>query len=208
MEDPPSIELTTTRSPKGKHDVVGLRANRNVRGDNPQRNLHNNATGFRQIGRNPANEKNIVTLADDIVDGIQPRVRYSQVDIPRLREHWFEEYSDLLGPIPLELPPWQEVNHHIPLIDENLRYNYHLPQCPEALEEELRQKIDRYTAAGWWEMKAVYQASPLLCVPKKSGKLRTVVDARKRNDNTFKDVTPFPDQDQIRMDVARARYRT
>ena len=56
-------------------------------------------------------------------------------------------------------------------------------------------------------MKAVYQASPLLCVPKKSGKLRTVVDARKRNDNTYKDMmykdmTPFPDQDQIRMDVA------
>ena len=57
-------------------------------------------------------------------------------------------------------------------------------------------------------MKAVYQASPLLCIPKKSGKLRTVVDARKRNDNTYKDVTPFPDQDQIRMDVARAKYRT
>jgi hypothetical protein len=57
-------------------------------------------------------------------------------------------------------------------------------------------------------MKAVYQASPLLCIPKKSGKLRTVVNARKRNDNTFKDMTPFPDQDQIRMDVARAKYRT
>ena len=42
----------------------------------------------------------------------------------------------------------------------------------------------------------------------KSGKLRTVVDARKWNDNTFKDVTPFPDQDQIRMDVARCRYWT
>jgi len=25
------------------------------------------------------------------------------------------------------------------------------------------------------------------------------------NDNTHKDVTPFPDQDQIRMDVARAQ---
>ena len=57
-------------------------------------------------------------------------------------------------------------------------------------------------------MKAVYQAPPLLCVPKKNGRLRTVVDARKRNENTFKDVTPFPDQDQIRMDVARAKYRT
>ena len=56
-------------------------------------------------------------------------------------------------------------------------------------------------------MKAVFQAAPL-CVPKKSGKLRTVVDARKWNDNTFKDITPFPDQDQIQIDVARAKYQT
>jgi len=48
----------------------------------------------------------------------------------------------------------------------------------------------------------------MLCIPKKTGKLRTVIDCRKRNDNTVKDVTPFPDQDQIRMDVARARYRS
>ncbi|GBE87761.1 hypothetical protein SCP_1104380 [Sparassis crispa] len=46
----------------------------------------------------------------------------------------------------------------------------------------------------------------MICIMKKSGKLRTVVDARKRNDNTVKDVTPFPDQDQIRMDVSHAKY--
>ena len=38
-----------------------------------------------------------------------------------------------------------------------------------------------------------------------SGLLRTAIDARKRNDNTVKDVTPFPDQDQIRLDVARVK---
>jgi len=38
------------------------------------------------------------------------------------------------------------------------------------------------------------------------GKLRTVIDCRKRNNNTVKDMTPFPDQDQIRMDVMGARY--
>src|SRR5262249_22564093 len=38
--------------------------------------------------------------------------------------------------------------------------------------------------------------------------LRTAIDCRKRNDNTVKDVTPFPDQDQIRADVARAKYRS
>lgn len=129
-------------------------------------------------------------------------------DIPRLREGWVEYAKDLLGPIPAKLPKFREINHRIPIIDPELRYNYHLPRCPEALQAELREKVDRYTAAGWWEMKAAYQAPPLLCVPKKNGRLRTVVDARKRNDNTHKDVTPFPDQDEIRMDVARARYRT
>lgn len=48
----------------------------------------------------------------------------------------------------------------------------------------------------------------MLCIPKKDGGLRTVIDCRKRNDNTVKDVTPFPDQEQIRMDVARAPFRS
>ena len=49
--------------------------------------------------------------------------------------------------------------------------------------------------AGWWEMKSTPQAAPMLCIPKKNGKLRTIVDCRQRNDNTVKDITPFPDQD-------------
>ena len=35
-----------------------------------------------------------------------------------------------------------------------------------------------------------------------------VIDCWKRNNNTIKDVTPFPDQDQIRMNIARAKYRS
>jgi hypothetical protein len=49
----------------------------------------------------------------------------------------------------------------------------------------------------------------MLCIPKpKTGKLRTAIDCRKRNDNSVKDVTPFPDQDQIRLDIARAVIRS
>ena len=48
----------------------------------------------------------------------------------------------------------------------------------------------------------------MLCIPKKNGKLRTVFDLREQNDNTVKDVTPFPDQDIIRNDMARAAYRS
>ncbi|OJT08314.1 hypothetical protein TRAPUB_792 [Trametes pubescens] len=117
--------------------------------------------------------------------------------IPYLREQWFQRVADLVGPIPLELPPMREINHCIPLMDEQHRYNYHHPRCPDAVRGELKAKMDRYLEAGWWEMKPANQAAPLLCVLKKNGKLRTVIDARQQNDNTFKDVTPFPDQDNI-----------
>ncbi|KAJ7177667.1 hypothetical protein C8R46DRAFT_1212413 [Mycena filopes] len=114
----------------------------------------------------------------------------SPTRLHELRAKWFAVCADLMGPIPLELPPLREINHEINLIDEKAVYNYHLPRCPEALRPELRAKIQRYTDAGWWEMTSVSQAAPLLCIPKKDYKLRTVVDARQRNDNTVKDVTP------------------
>jgi len=104
-----------------------------------------------------------------------------------------------------ELHPMCGVNHHIPLIDENKWYHYHLPRCPDSMKVQLMEKITRYTQAGWWESVQTDQAAPMLCIPKKSSLLRTAIDARKRNDNTVKDVTPFPDQDQIRLDIARAK---
>src|SRR6202040_2655959 len=50
---------------------------------------------------------------------------------------------------------------------------------------------------------------PMLRIFKKGGaKLCTVIDGREQNENTKKDVTPFPDQEQIRNDVARGKYRS
>ena len=69
-------------------------------------------------------------------------------------------------------------------------------------------KIDCYLRASWWEERNVPQASPLLCIPKKDGRLHTVVDCHECNLNTVKDLTPFPDQDMIRNDMARAPYHT
>jgi len=48
----------------------------------------------------------------------------------------------------------------------------------------------------------------MLCILKKNGKLRTVFDLCMQNDNTEKDVSPFPDQDTIRHNIARAVYRS
>ena len=108
-----------------------------------------------------------------------------------------------------KLPLLREVNHNILLIDDDKHYAYHLPCCADALKQQLLDKIRLYTDAGWWVMKSVPQAAPMLCIPKKSGKPWTVIDCCKRNNNNnmVKDVTPFPDQDQIQMDVAKAKYR-
>ena len=45
---------------------------------------------------------------------------YTCSHIPQLHEEITEKYSDLLGPLPLKLPPICEVLHEIPLIDECL----------------------------------------------------------------------------------------
>ena len=54
----------------------------------------------------------------------------------------------------------------------------------------------------------VRQAVPMLCVLKSNGKLQTVFDLRQQNDNMEKDVSPFPDQDTIRHNVAHALFRS
>ena len=75
----------------------------------------------------------------------------SKADIPRLREKWRKECEDIMKGAPERLPPMREVNHRIPIVDENKRYKYHLPRCPDSLKPELIEKIARYTRAGWWE---------------------------------------------------------
>jgi hypothetical protein len=126
-------------------------------------------------------------------------------DIPELRAKWLWSCQDIMNGVPEELPPMRGVNHHILLIDKNKRYHYHLPWCPDSMKVQLMEKITRYTWAGWWELVQTDQAAPMLCILKKSGLLHTAIDACKRNDNTIKDVTLCPDQDQIHLDIARAK---
>ena len=67
---------------------------------------------------------------------------YTYSDIPQLREEIAENYSNLLGPLPLKLPPFCEVSHEIPLINESKQLKHRLPKCPEAFHSELAQKIE------------------------------------------------------------------
>jgi hypothetical protein len=71
-------------------------------------------------------------------------------EIPCLRDQWKEKYADLFGSIPLELPPFREVNHEINLVDPDKRIHDCLPKCPENYRAELSEKFQRYTTTGWW----------------------------------------------------------
>ena len=97
-------------------------------------------------------------------------------NIPQLRRSWDNNITDLVSGIPLKLPPIWEVNHKINLIDPEKHIHYHLPKCPEHFHKELSQKIERYTTAQWWIPAVVHQAVPMLCIPKKNGKIHTVFD--------------------------------
>ena len=113
-----------------------------------------------------------------------------------------------MGSLPLELPPLCEVLHKIPLIDESKQLKHRLPKCLEAIQPELTCKIEWYTTAGWWIPAADKQATPMLCIPKKNGILCTVFNLRQQNNNTWKDLTPFPEQDAIQHYVACAWFRS
>ncbi|KAG6880936.1 hypothetical protein C0995_003696, partial [Termitomyces sp. Mi166 len=113
--------------------------------------------------------------------------KLSEDDFPQLHQAWQQEFADIVNRTKEELPPWREVNYEINLIDESRQYKYHLPHCPQALQEQLHEKTNRYLNVKWWEPWAAMQATPLLCIPKKDGTLWTALDARQRNDNTIKD---------------------
>ncbi|KAJ7111053.1 hypothetical protein C8R44DRAFT_530356, partial [Mycena epipterygia] len=81
----------------------------------------------------------------EIKDG---KITYTEEDILRLRDRWMELSIDIMLGVPEKMPPLRAVNHRIPLIDENLVYNYHLPRCPDAMKSQLLEKISRYTRAG------------------------------------------------------------
>ena len=70
--------------------------------------------------------------------GLKKELRkYTCSDIPQLHEEIAEKYTDLLGPLPLKLPPIHEVSHEIPLIDESKQLKHRLPKCPEAFFSEI-----------------------------------------------------------------------
>ena len=70
-------------------------------------------------------QKEEVMLA--VMDAHLNELHEDEEALPDLRKKWVESAVDILMGAPPQLPPLREINHQIPLIDENKQYNYHLP---------------------------------------------------------------------------------
>lgn len=65
-----------------------------------------------------------------------------------------------------ELPPLHEINHTIPLIDENKIYTWRPSRCPEALRPAWIEKKNAYLRSGRWKMTTAQNTCPMLLIPK------------------------------------------
>jgi hypothetical protein len=97
----------------------------------------------------------------------------------------------------------------IPLIDEHKILPWRPSRCPEAMRPQWAEKRAAYLASGRWQVTSASNTVPMLLIPKPgTGKLRTVVDLRARNQNTFKQSSPLPDMEGILRRVAGRKYRS
>jgi hypothetical protein len=97
-----------------------------------------------------------------------------------------------------DLPPLRDINHTIPLIDEEKTYQWRPSKCPEMFRGQWAEKKDAYIKSGRWQITSARNTVPMLLIPKpgtKPPQLRTVVDLRERNKNTRKLTSPLPDME-------------
>lgn len=106
----------------------------------------------------------------------------------------------------LPMPPMRDVQHEIPYIDESdpvrPRHSYKIPDKHLPKWNELREK---HTKAGLWIPATSRNVDPMMPRMKKDGKLRPVVDLRRRNANTVKLAMPPVDIEHIRTVLAAQR---
>ncbi|KIM36975.1 hypothetical protein M413DRAFT_77523, partial [Hebeloma cylindrosporum] len=64
------------------------------------------------------------------------------------------------------LPPFRDINHTIPLIDETLKYPWRASRCPEPLRAQWAEKRDNYLRTGRWKITSAGNTVPMLLIPK------------------------------------------
>ncbi|SCV69347.1 BQ2448_2367 [Microbotryum intermedium] len=110
---------------------------------------------------------------------------------------------------PLSLPPVREVEHTIPLINNERKYskkvNY---EFPDHMREAFQRSYDAYIRAGIWETGSAEYADPMIPKLKSNGEHRPIVDLCLRNESTIQLQMPVSDQDEIVNAVAAANFCT
>lgn len=110
------------------------------------------------------------------------------------------------------LPPFRDINHRIPIIDESKVYPVRPARCPEKLKPLWRDKRAQYLKSGRWVVRSGSNASPMMYLAKPtrdlSLQLRCVVDLRARNANTKRMASPLPDMDTILRNVVSHKYKS
>jgi hypothetical protein len=137
-----------------------------------------------------------VGLAEDILQAARDELLEYAKPIPKT--------ADETG-----LPPLRDINHTIPLIDENKILPWRPSRCPEALRPQWDLKRSTYLKAGHWQVTNAGNTAPMLLIPKVKTNppgLRVVVDLRARNANTVKMTSPLPDMDGILRRVACCKF--
>ncbi|QRV92218.1 Transposon Ty3-G Gag-Pol polyprotein [Ceratobasidium sp. AG-Ba] len=154
----------------------------------------------------PMEGENIIVINSVSADVLETRM-------DELRTMLREEASDLCKLIKdTPLPPFRDINHTIPIIDESKVYRFCPSQCPEALKPLFEIKAREYLDTGRWKFATGTNAIPMLFLPKKTKDgtvaLRTVLDKRKQNSNTRKLTSPLPIIEDILAVVCKYKYKT
>src|SRR5258708_18335480 len=77
-----------------------------------------------------------------------------------LRNWWWLQFEDVMALAPEVLPPMRVVNHRINLVNMSIRHPEQCATCPQALEDQLREKMTCYEHAEWWVHHPVPTACP------------------------------------------------
>ncbi|QRV96899.1 Transposon Tf2-1 polyprotein [Ceratobasidium sp. AG-Ba] len=133
--------------------------------------------------------------------------------LDEIRQMLYKESEDICKQAAdTPLPPLRAINHRIPIIDENKTYSWRSSRCPDALRGQWEKKLKAYLDTGRWEFATGKNAIPMLLIPKKGTEgestLRTVLEKREQNANTYKVASPLPDIQEILWKVSQYKYRT
>jgi len=134
----------------------------------------------------------------------------TDTELGELNRRYTDGYSDVFADnLPNRLPPQNSPKHRIILKDDKKPIKGRLMRVPTKYLAGFKKWIDDHVKAGRLVPSSSHISSGTLMTPKKDPELfpRIVHDYRALNENTVKDHTPLPRQEQILEFAARAKVR-